>query len=130
LIDQGKIPAEKMSMQAIKRYLEQHPQELDEILYHNPSYVFFKVEKLGPLGSLSVPLTPGRSLATDRRLFPPAALCYVVTRIPLARGSGRIGGWAGYFGFAMNQDTGAGLIESHPHDVQITREAPNYEIRH
>ncbi|NOR44475.1 MAG: IMP dehydrogenase, partial [Candidatus Delongbacteria bacterium] len=28
------------------------------------------------------------------------------------------------------QMTGAGLIESHPHDVHITREAPNYEIRH
>ncbi|MBN2858226.1 MAG: IMP dehydrogenase [Candidatus Delongbacteria bacterium] len=26
--------------------------------------------------------------------------------------------------------THSGLIESHPHDVQITREAPNYEIRH
>lgn len=26
--------------------------------------------------------------------------------------------------------TSAGLIESHPHDVTITREAPNYEIRH
>ena len=23
----------------------------------------------------------------------------------------------------------AGLIESHPHDVQITKEAPNYELR-
>jgi IMP dehydrogenase len=23
----------------------------------------------------------------------------------------------------------AGLIESHPHDVQITKEAPNYERR-
>jgi len=22
--------------------------------------------------------------------------------------------------------TGAGLIESHPHDVQITKESPNY----
>ncbi|MBU4487391.1 MAG: IMP dehydrogenase [Candidatus Delongbacteria bacterium] len=28
------------------------------------------------------------------------------------------------------QMTNAGLIESHPHDVQITRESPNYEIRH
>ncbi|MBC7446622.1 MAG: IMP dehydrogenase, partial [Hymenobacteraceae bacterium] len=26
----------------------------------------------------------------------------------------------------MVQITGAGLRESHPHDVQITREAPNY----
>jgi IMP dehydrogenase len=23
--------------------------------------------------------------------------------------------------------TGAGLIESHPHDITITREAPNYQ---
>jgi len=24
--------------------------------------------------------------------------------------------------------SGAGLIESHPHDIQITKEAPNYSI--
>ncbi|MFR7699094.1 MAG: IMP dehydrogenase, partial [Lacticaseibacillus paracasei] len=27
------------------------------------------------------------------------------------------------------QITGAGLRESHPHDVQITREAPNYSVQ-
>ena len=27
------------------------------------------------------------------------------------------------------QITGAGLRESHPHDVQITREAPNYFVQ-
>ncbi len=26
--------------------------------------------------------------------------------------------------------TGAGLKESHPHDVQITKEAPNYSIEY
>jgi len=25
--------------------------------------------------------------------------------------------------------TGAGMKESHPHDVQITREAPNYSVK-
>ena len=25
--------------------------------------------------------------------------------------------------------SGAGLRESHPHDVKITQEAPNYEVR-
>ncbi len=25
--------------------------------------------------------------------------------------------------------SGAGLKESHPHDVQVTKEAPNYSIR-
>jgi IMP dehydrogenase len=26
--------------------------------------------------------------------------------------------------------TNAGLIESHPHDIIITREAPNYQLTH
>ncbi len=109
LIDQGKIAAEKMSMQAIRRYLEQNPQEMDQILAYNPSYVFFKIEEQGPLGSINVPLTPGRSLATDRRLFPPGGLCYVLTEIPVARGNGSVAGRIGYFGFAMNQDTGGAI---------------------
>ena len=109
LIDQGKIPLENMSMQAIKDYLEQNPEQLDAVLSYNPSYVFFKIEKEGPLGSINVPLTPGRSLATDRRLFPPAAICYVVTRIPAATASGKVAGWLGYFGFALNQDTGGAI---------------------
>jgi IMP dehydrogenase len=29
----------------------------------------------------------------------------------------------------MTRITGAGLRESHPHDVQITREAPNYSSK-
>ena len=35
----------------------------------------------------------------------------------------------------MNEDTqfiqitGAGLRESHPHDVSITKEAPNYSVK-
>ena len=45
----------------------------------------------------------------------------------------------GYCGTATLQDlrekaqfikmTGAGLRESHPHDVQITKEAPNYSLQ-
>ena len=26
--------------------------------------------------------------------------------------------------------TGAGLVESHPHDINITKEAPNYTTNH
>ncbi|MBI4671523.1 MAG: hypothetical protein HY741_07635 [Chloroflexi bacterium] len=29
----------------------------------------------------------------------------------------------------LRRITNAGLIESHPHDVTITREAPNYQTR-
>ena len=76
LIDQGKIPKSEISMQAIRAYLKSHPEEQEAILSANPSYVFFKTETDGPLGNLNVPLTPGRSIAVDKKIFPPAALMY------------------------------------------------------
>ncbi|MBW1962279.1 MAG: MltA domain-containing protein [Deltaproteobacteria bacterium] len=109
LIEEGKIPAERMSMQAIRTYLHDHPTEVGRILNHNPSYVFFKTEKQGPIGYMGVRLTPGRSLALDRRLFPPAALVFIKTKQPLIDGSGKIHRWVDFTGFALNQDTGGAI---------------------
>jgi membrane-bound lytic murein transglycosylase A len=80
-----------------------------EIMNYNPSYVFFKLEQEGPLGSIGVPLTPGRSIATDRRCFPPGALAYVETRKPLIDGDGRIRAWTDCSRFVLNQDTGGAI---------------------
>ena len=109
LIDENKISREQMSMQAIRRYLQEHPEERRRILNHNPSYVFFKIEPNGPLGNINVPLTAGRSLALDRRLFPPAALAFIETEKPLVDGSGRIVGWTACRRFGLNQDTGGAI---------------------
>lgn len=109
LIDQGKIPAEEMSMPRLKAYLNTHPTEVDAVLNHNPSYVFFKTETAGPIGSLGVDLTPGRSVAVDSRVFPMAAPAFVQTRIPVVDGSGRIDRWMAFSAFALNQDTGGAI---------------------
>ena len=109
LIKEGKIPRDLMSMQSIRRYLKDNPGEIDRILNYNQSYVFFKIEEKGPLGSLNVQLTPGRSLATDRRIFPLAALAYLETRIPLIDGDEKIYDWENFSGFFMNQDTGGAI---------------------
>lgn len=106
LIDQGKIPRSEMSMQNIRAYLKNHPEEIEPILNHNPSYVFFKLEKEGPIGFLDVKLTPGRSIALDRRLFPLSALAFIETQKPLIDGDGRIRKWSSFGRFALNQDTG------------------------
>jgi membrane-bound lytic murein transglycosylase A len=60
LIDEEKIPADQMSMQKIRAYLQEHPEEVETVLNYNPSYVFFKTEPDGPLGNINVKLTPGR----------------------------------------------------------------------
>lgn len=109
LIDKGKIEKDKMSMQAIRRYLKENPAEIDTVLNYNPSYIFFKIETEGPLGCLNVPLTPGRSLALDRRLFPPAALTFIETKLPLVDNSGLIQEWVDCTRFVLNQDTGGAI---------------------
>ncbi len=109
LIDKGAIPKDKMSMQAIRRYLDDNPHAVDAVLNTNPSYVFFKLEADGPLGFLGVKLTPGRSIATDRRIFPKAALSFIETKQPLIDAKGRIQKWAELNRFVLNQDTGGAI---------------------
>ena len=96
-------------MQKIRAYLRDHPEEVETILNHNPSYVFFKIEEDGPLGYLEVKLTPGRSIALDRRLFPGAGLAFIQTHKPLINGSGQIYDWSAFSRFVLNQDTGGAI---------------------
>ncbi|MFZ0133358.1 MAG: MltA domain-containing protein [Desulfobacterales bacterium] len=109
LADEGKIPLPEMSMQRIRSYLADHPQETRDILNYNPSYVFFRVEPDGPLGFLEVKLTPGRSIALDYRLFPLPALAYIETEKPVLDGSGKIVGWQPLGRFVLSQDTGGAI---------------------
>jgi len=109
LIDEDKIAKENMSMQAIRAYLNANPEERDRILNQNPSYVFFKIEPDGPIGYLQEVLTPERSVATDRRLFPPGALGYIETVRPIANQFGQIESWEPFHAFILNQDTGGAI---------------------
>ncbi len=72
LINSGEIPREKMSGQAIRQWLADHPQQVQKVLNTDPSFVFFR--KLatgdGPYGSANVPLTAGYSLAVDKKHLP------------------------------------------------------------
>jgi membrane-bound lytic murein transglycosylase A len=109
LIEQEKIPKSEMSMQKIREYLRDHPEEVNDILNYNPSYVFFKTEEDGPLGFLEVKLTPGRSIAVDRRLFPLPALAFIKTQKPIIDGSGQITRWVDFSRFVVSQDTGGAI---------------------
>jgi membrane-bound lytic murein transglycosylase A len=109
LIDEGSIPPEEMSMQRIRAYLESHPEEIDRILNHNESYVFFRLVDHGPMGSIDVPLTPGRSVATDLRLFPRGAVAFIQSARPLVSEDGTIQSWKKFSRFVLNQDTGGAI---------------------
>jgi membrane-bound lytic murein transglycosylase A len=109
LIDEEKISVADMSMQKIREYLNNHPEEIDTVLNYNPSYVFFIIEPNGPLGNINVKLTPGRSIALDRRIFPSAALAFIETEKPLIDDAGQIHSWQRFSRFVLNQDTGGAI---------------------
>jgi len=110
LLDRGLLSKEEVSMQRIRKYLSEHPEIVDEVLNFNPSYVFFRILGEGQiLGSLNVPLTPGRTVALDSRLFPPGALLFIKTKKPRVNDQGEIVGWEEFSRFAVNQDTGGAI---------------------
>jgi membrane-bound lytic murein transglycosylase A len=109
LIDRGKMSREEMSMQRLRRYLNDNPREQNEIFAYNESYVFFRVLENEPLGSLEVPVTAGRSMATDSRLFPKGALAWIETEVPIIDESGDLVGWRPIARFTLNQDTGGAI---------------------
>lgn len=109
LIEEGRVPREEMSMQAIRAYLAAHPDEVPRILNHNPSYVFFRELDTPPVGFLGVPVTGGRSIATDSRIFPPAALAFLETTRPTLDDEGQVVEGAPLRRFVLNQDTGGAI---------------------
>jgi membrane-bound lytic murein transglycosylase A len=73
LIDRGEIARERISMQSIREWLAKNPAKVDEVLWHNRSYIFFRDadvsdDALGPVAAAKVPLVAGRSLAVDRQI--------------------------------------------------------------
>ena len=87
LVERGELKAEQASMQGIKAWAAANPHRLQELLNANPSFVFFKEEKIldpdkGPRGALGVPLTARRSIAIDPQFISLGAPVFVSTTRP------------------------------------------------
>jgi membrane-bound lytic murein transglycosylase A len=106
----GEIPPEKVTMQSIRAWLRDHPDRVDEILWQNRSYIFFREAPvddpaLGPVAAAKVPLTPGRSVAVDRLLHTFGTPVYVDAPALAA-----FGGERGFRRLMIAQDTGSAIL--------------------
>jgi membrane-bound lytic murein transglycosylase A len=84
LVEQGELTVEQATAQGIRAWIGAHPERRQELFNVNPSYVFFKEERLpdpgvGPKGALGVPLTPARSVAIDPHFLPLGAPLFLAT---------------------------------------------------
>jgi membrane-bound lytic murein transglycosylase A len=107
LIDQGELEAGQASWPAIKDWALRNPARVNELLWANPRYVFFREEPLpdpalGPRGAMGVPLTPGRSIAVDPKSVPYGTPVWIDTTEPLANTPLRR--------LVLAQDTGSAIV--------------------
>ncbi|HJV82428.1 murein transglycosylase A [Noviherbaspirillum sp.] len=87
LVDKGEMTLDQASAQNIRAWFAANPARQQELLNANPSYVFFREEKLadpskGPKGALGVPLTPQRSIAVDPQFIPLGVPVFLATTQP------------------------------------------------
>jgi membrane-bound lytic murein transglycosylase A len=111
LVRAGKIKQEDLSLPAVIQYFQKNPADLNVYLPRNQRFVFFKeTGGLPAMGSLGVPVTPERSIATDKSVFPPGALALIQTQIPYPNSSGQLERRL-VTRYVLDQDTG-GAIKS------------------
>ena len=98
---------EDLSLQGLIRHFREHPEQMDKYLPLNQRYVFFIERTGGPWGSLNEPVTPYRSIAVDKAVFPRACPAFIVTQLPTRLGDQIVN--QPYSGLALDQDTGGGI---------------------
>ena len=87
LIEQGIYTPEEMSMDKIREYMEEHPDEGKALRMKNRSFVFFSETPLAAkdecIGAQGIPLTPMRSLAVDPSLHVFGTPIWVEAEFPI-----------------------------------------------
>jgi membrane-bound lytic murein transglycosylase A len=109
LVKDGKLPLEGLTLPVLIDYFRSFPAELSQYLPRNQSFVFFKETNGAPAtGSIGVPVTAERSIATDKSLMPPGALALINTRIPYPNAAGQLESRL-VSRYVLDQDTGSAI---------------------
>jgi len=111
LVRRGVYEAHQVSAEVIKNWVRRNPLEGQELLYHNPSYVFFReVSRVpadkGPLGAMNRSITTMRTVAVDPAFVPLGAPVWIekAGKVPLHR-------------LMIAQDTGSAIKGAQRADV-------------
>lgn len=109
LIKEGIFKPEELTLPVLIDYLKKHPQDLDKYVPRNERFIFFKETHGAPAqGTLEIPVTAERSIATDKSLMPPGALATIRTQIPYPNRSGALEK-ALVSRYVLDQDTGSAI---------------------
>lgn len=114
LVKSKELRKDEVSLPAIRRWAKEHPDRVADYLDRNDSFVFFTQIDHDPHGSLNVPVSGWRTLATDKTLFPRGAIVYVETKLHANTNLG-----AQVNDFLFDQDTGGAIRTAGRADVYL-----------
>ena len=117
LVKDGKLRLEDLNLPKVVQYFQQHPDELNLYLPRNRRFVFFQNTQGAPAtGSLGVPVTAERSIATDKALMPPGAIALIQTQMPILNANRQLE-QRSVNRFVLDQDTGGAILGAGRVDV-------------
>lgn len=87
MIDNGYTTKDKVSINSIRKYFKENPKHVEEILFSNPSYVFFHPGRKSLKGAGQVPLTALHSIAVDPKYIPLGSM--LLAKVPIANARGK-----------------------------------------
>ena len=109
LVKDGKFTLDQLTLPKLNEYFTNFPADMDKYLPKNQSFVFFRDTNGAPAtGSIGVPVTAERSIATDKVLMPPGALALISTKLPYPNAAGKLEQNA-VNRFVLDQDTGGAI---------------------
>jgi len=117
MVADGKISGSQLSLTGIIDYFKKHPDEISYYTRLNPRYIFFGEQKGDPRGCLNEPVTPMRSIATDKSIFPRGCMTFVSTALPREEAGDIV--MKPFTGFMLDQDAGGAIRAPGRCDVYI-----------
>ncbi|MDB5545802.1 MAG: MltA domain protein [Hyphomicrobiales bacterium] len=114
LIERGEIDPGEMSLARLKAWVRANGQDLGQagraLLHANRSFVFFSAtpadeNAVGPIGAAGVPLTPRRSIAIDRSIWPYGLPFFVEADVPWEYSEA-----TSMHSLVVGQDTGTAIV--------------------
>jgi membrane-bound lytic murein transglycosylase A len=109
LIERNIVPRDEMSLERIREWMRDHPDEARELRRKNQSYIFFRPTGLGDegetLGGEAVRLTPGRSIAVDVPRHTYGTPFFIEAELPLNGATAKMP----FHRLMIAQDTGSAI---------------------
>jgi membrane-bound lytic murein transglycosylase A len=110
LVEREIIPRDEMSMDKLRQWMSQNPEQGKELRRQNRSFVFFREAKLADdeeaLGAQGIPLVTGRSIAVDRKLHAYGTPFWIDGELP----TGANGAKERFRRLMIAQDTGSAIV--------------------